>query len=124
MITLCPGTPQEIANIEKMLKFIGTVELKDTDIEGEPLFGKQQKRFDSMLFQRSYFVYPKGRSFLNPLKIKFVYDMRYMKAYIKTSDDDVRVLNGIMLSQRDDVDINSGVTEQLEEFKHVQKQQV
>jgi hypothetical protein len=100
MIRLCPGTPQEISNIERMLKFIGNVELKNSDVEGEPLFDKQ-KVFDSQVFQRSYYIYAKGRSILSPIRIKFVYNMREQTAEIKAAASDVEILNRIILGRKD-----------------------
>jgi hypothetical protein len=103
MIQLCSGTPREIGNIEKMLKFIGNVELKNSDIEGEPLFDKQ-KVFDSQVFQRSYFIYPKGRSILSPIRIKFVYNLRDQTAEIKTLANDAKILNTIILGRKESTD--------------------
>ena len=125
MITLFEGSPQEIINMEKMLKFIGDVEIKDSDIEGEPLFDKQ-KKFDSMVFQRSYFVYPKGRSILSPLRIKFVYNMRELKAQVKSSGKDAGMLNQVILGKRVDGNSNDNKqtadAEQRTGFSQIQKQ--
>ena len=103
---LLDSTPQAVANIERMLKFIGNVEIRDSDIEGTPLFG-QQRVFDSLKFQRSYFVYAKGRSVLSPIKVKFVYDMENMKAQIKTNDKDAGILNSMLLGKKEMVNDNT-----------------
>lgn len=100
MITICHGTPQEISNVERVLKFVGNVELKNSDIEGEPLFDKQ-KVFDSQVFQRSYFIYAKGRSILSPIKVKFVYNIREGTAELKAPANDADILNKIMLGKKE-----------------------
>jgi hypothetical protein len=123
MISLCKGSPQEIGNIERMLKFIGNVELKNSDIEGEPLFDKQ-KIFDSQIFQRSYYIYAKGRSILSPIKVKFVYNIREQTAEIKAAASDVDILNGIMLGRKDvtNESISKVNIDEVTEIRHAKQQ--
>ena len=104
MILLCEDTPRNIANIEHMLLFSGRMERRSND---EPVF-KGQKDFDSMVFTRVYLLFSrKDRFELNPVKLRFKYQIREDKAFIFTSDKGVEMLNKMIPIKKETVNDNT-----------------